>query len=279
MILKNIYKWHRVCSLIIAIPVLLWAVSGFMHPIMTNLRPAISTQSIPVETIQSAKFALTLQQVLKQNKIDSIYSMRIIHIDSNWFYQVKTSRSYNLQYISVKDGNVLAKGDWLYAQYLARLFLEGAPKNTNSKTPAMKMPMSIPMSDGMDCCTEAASTVLNNDTGAPIEGASLINKFDNEYKPIYNLLPVYKVQFKRDDDIRLYVETGQDRFAVAVDKNRAGFTKFFDLVHTWGWIDWLGKGRLLVIVFFSGLGFLTAIMGIYIFFSTKSKKVKGNPVL
>jgi hypothetical protein len=32
-------------------------------------------------------------------------------------------------------------------------------------------------------------------------------------------------------------------------------------------------------VFFSGLGFITAVMGIYIFFSTKSKKVKGNLVV
>ena len=275
MIRKNIYKWHRICSLIIAVPVLLWATSGFMHPIMTNLRPAVKTQSIPVDTIDSRKIKLTLQQVLKQNRIDSIYSARLVHIDTNWFYQVRTSRKYALQYISVKNGNILTKGDWLYAQYLARLFLEGPPKKMKGQMPAMEMPAS----DGMDCCGEAASTVLNNKTGAPIEWASLITRFDEEYKPIYCLLPVYKVQFKRDDNIRLYVETGQDRFAVAVDKNRAAFTQFFDLVHTWGWIDFLGQGRIIVIIIFSGLGFITAVMGVYIFFSTKSKKVKGNPLV
>jgi uncharacterized ParB-like nuclease family protein len=276
--IKTLYKWHRICSLIIAIPVLLWALSGFMHPIMTNLRPAVTTQSIPVETIESSKIKRTLQQVLKQNKIDSIYSVRLIHIDTNWFYQVKTSSKYNLQYISVKDGNILDKGDWLYAQYLARWFLEGKPKKANDKMPAMEMPMSMPMSE-MDCCTEAANTVLNSETGAPIEGASLISQFDDEYKSIYSLLPVYKVEFKRNDHIRVYVETGQDRFAVGVDKNRAAFTRFFDLAHTWAWIDFLGKGRILVVIFFSGLGFITAIMGLYIFFSTKSKKVVGNPVV
>jgi hypothetical protein len=276
MIRKNIYKWHRICSLIIAIPVLLWATSGFMHPIMTNLRPDVKMQSIPVQTIDSSNIKLTLQQVLKQNKIDSIYSARLVHIDTNWFYQVKTSPGYDLQYISVKNGNILAKGDWLYAQYIARLFLEGAPKK-KGKTPAMEMPM--PMSDGMDCCGEAASTVLNNKTGTPIAYASLITQFDGEYKPIYCLLPVYKVQFKRVDNIRLYVETGQDRFAVAVDKNRAAFTKFFDLVHTWGWLNFLGKGRLLIIMLLAGLGFFTALMGLYIFFSTKSKRVKGNPLV
>ncbi len=275
MIRKNIYKWHRICSLIIAIPVLLWACSGFMHPIMTNLRPAMKTQSIPVVPINSGKIKRSLKQVLEQNKIDSIYSVRLVHIDTNWFYQVKTSKKYELQYISASNGNILAKGDWLYAQYIARIFLEGPPKNAKSKMPAMEMPMSA----GMDCCGEAASTVLNNKTGAPVDYASLITKFDGEYKPIYCLLPVYKVQFKRSDDIRLYVETGQDRFSVAVDKNRAAFTKFFDLVHTWGWINFLGKGRLLVVMTLAGLGFLTASMGLYIFFSTNSKKVKGNPLV
>ena len=278
MIRKNIYKWHRICSLIIAVPVLLWATSGFMHPIMTNLRPAVKTQGIPVATIDSSKIRLTLQQVLKQNRIDSIYSARLVHIDTNWFYQVKTSRNYELKYISVKNGNILIKGDWLYAQYIARLFLESGPGKKN-KLPAIETPMSMTMGGEMDCCGEAASTVLNNKTGAPIEYASLVTKFDEEYKPIYCLLPVYKVQFKRDDNIRLYVETGQDRFAVAVDRNRAAFTKFFDLIHTWGWLHFLGKGRLLVVMLLAGLGFFTALMGLYIFFSTKSKRIKGNSLV
>jgi hypothetical protein len=279
MIRKNIYKWHRTCSIIIAVPVLLWAISGFMHPIMTNLRPAVKTQSIRVETPGANSIKLSLQQVLKQNHIDSIYSVRLVHIDTNWFYQVKTGKSYGLQYISTKNGNILTKGDWLYAQYLARLFLEGTPKKSKGKAPAMEMPAGMDMGGTPDCCGEAANTVLNNKTGAPIEGASLINSFDEEYKSIYCLLPVYKVTFKRADHIRLYVETGQDRFAVAVDKNRAAFTTFFDLVHTWGWVNFLGKGRIFVEMFFTGLAFITTLMGIYIFFTTKSKKVAGNELV
>lgn len=273
MLKRNIYKWHRTCSIIIAIPVLLWACSGFMHPIMTNLRPAISTQSIPQDTIDKSRLKLTLQQALERNKIDTVYSARLVHIDTNWFYQVSVSRRYNLWYISAKNGNVLPKGDWLYAQYLARIFLEGSPKKDHKKT-AMTMPM--PETGGMDCCGEAASTVLNNKTGAPVANVSLVTKFDEEYNSIYCLLPVYRVDFKRDDHIRIYVETGQDRFSIAVDQNRANFTKFFSLVHTWGWINFLGKGRLFVEIFFAGLGFVTALMGLYIFFTTKSKKSKGN---
>ncbi|HVW98248.1 MAG TPA: PepSY domain-containing protein [Mucilaginibacter sp.] len=279
MIRKNIYKWHRICSLIIAVPVMLWAGSGFMHPIMTNLRPAVRTQSLPADTINPRNIRLTLTQALQQNKLDTIYGARLVHIDTNWFYQVRVSRDYNLWYISVKNGQVLPNGDWLYAQYIARLFLEGAPKKAGQKSAPMSMKDMSGMSDMADCCSEAATTVLNNKTGAPVKNVSLIRKFDGEYKSIYCLLPVYRVEFKRDDHIRLYVETAQDRFSIAVDKNRAAFTAFFDFVHTWGWLDLLGKGRILVEMFFTVLGFITALMGLYIFFTTNSKKAKGNSLM
>ncbi|GAA4806387.1 PepSY domain-containing protein [Olivibacter ginsenosidimutans] len=278
MMRKNIYKWHRVSSLIIAIPVLLWAFSGFMHPIMTNFRPAVSTQAIPVEALNKHKIPLSLQEVLARNKLDSVYSVRLIHIDTNWFYQLRLNAGVQLTYISAKNGQILPKGDWLYAQYLARFFLEGPlSKDVSHRQDTLVRPVAPSMA--MDCCGEAAATVLHHKRGAPIAGVSAVHTFNNEYKSIYCLLPVYKVAFDRVDRIRLYVETGQDRFAVAFDKNRAAFNAFFSLVHTWGWINFLGKGRVLVEMFFCGLAFLTALMGIYIFCTTRSKKVQGNKLV
>ncbi|MBA4198150.1 MAG: hypothetical protein C0459_11415 [Chitinophaga sp.] len=104
----------------------------------------------------------------------------------------------------------------------------------------------------------------------------MLKDFDDEYKSINKLLPVYKVAFERNDDIRIYVETIQDRFAFAVDDKRAVFNKIFALFHTWEWLNFLGKGRVFVELFFVGFAFLTATMGIYIFFITKTKKANGN---
>jgi len=128
MIRKNIYKWHRTTSLIIAIPVLLWAISGFLHPIMTNIRPKIATQFIKPAVIDSSTIKMPLQEALQKNGIDSFLSVRLIAIDTNWFYQVKLLHSPELEYYSVSNGKKLKKGDWLYAQYLARIFLEGQKK-------------------------------------------------------------------------------------------------------------------------------------------------------
>ncbi len=269
MIRRNIYKWHRTCSLIIAIPVLLWAGSGFLHPVMTNIRPRIATQAITPVAIDTAKIKMPLAAALKLHRIDSFNMVRLVHIDTNWFYQLKLPHRDELLYISAISGRILTYGDWLYAQYLARIFLEGGER-------ASRPPSTRPAAALHDCCEAAADYVLNPPKGAPVKDVLLLRSYDNVYQSINRILPVYKVSFERSDGIRIYVETAQDRFAFAADSKRAAFNTLFSMLHTWQWIGFLGKWKLLVEIFFSGLAFITALMGIYIFFITKSKKANGR---
>src|ERR1700744_3340749 len=85
---KKLYRLHRQLSIIIAIPVLLWAGSGFMHPLMTNIRPAIATQGWPAAAVDAERLRVSLTAALRQHHIDSFSSVRLVHIDTNWFYQV-----------------------------------------------------------------------------------------------------------------------------------------------------------------------------------------------
>ncbi|KAI9449424.1 hypothetical protein F5148DRAFT_1291548 [Russula earlei] len=266
---KKIYQYHRITSLIVAIPLLLWAMSGFMHPIMTNIRPAIATQFLAPAVIDSNKIQVPLDAALKQNRIDSFGNFRIIHIDTNYFYQVQLSQQPEPLYLSTKNGKLLPDGNWLYAQYLAKQFLEGPQKNSVAFNTVAGI--SVNAAAG-DCCDAASAYVLNNDKGSKVTNATLVTAFDNEYKSINRLLPVYKVSFERADGIRIYVETTQDRFAFAMNNKRAVFDTLFRLFHLWGWLDWLGKGRLVVEFLFVFLAFSTTLMGLYIFCTTKSKK-------
>ncbi|RXK80758.1 PepSY-associated TM helix domain-containing protein [Filimonas effusa] len=273
MFRRNIYKWHRWVSVIVAVPVLLWAVSGFLHPVMTNVRPQIASQVLPVERIDSGYIKMPLAQVLKQNGIDSLYSVRIIHIDTSWFYQVKTNAAGRLEYFSALNGNRLKRGDWLYAQYLAKYFLEGVKHD--SLTIHKQKPANEPVSQ--DCCDAATDCVMNA-SGAEVANVALVTEFNEEYKPNNRLLPVYCVSFNRPDGIRIYVETGQSRFSAAIDDKRALFTRFFSLVHTWGWLSFLGPGRLIVEVVLMLLSLATTIMGLYIFFISKAPQANSNGI-
>lgn len=276
MIRKNIYKWHRICSLIIAIPVILSAVSGFMHPIMTNLRPTVAAQGLRPIAIDSSQIAVSLSAALDSNHIDSIGRFRIVHIDTNWFYQVQRGMADEPVYLSTKTGKRLPNGDWLYAQWLARQFLEGPVKERKEREMvaiAVDLPSTIP-----DCCSAATSAVINA-KGSKVLDVERLTSFDVEYSEINRLLPVQKVSFARPDSMRIYVETTQDRFALAVDQRRAIFNKVFQFIHTYKFFDFLGAGKQVVEFLLMAIAFLTTVMGIYIFFSTRSRKVPGNAVV
>lgn len=266
MIRKNIYKWHRISSLIIAIPVLLWAISGFMHPLMTTIKPKIATQTLIPQPIDPTALETPLSSALEQNDIKSIHTVRLVHIDTNWFYQVQLKNGEPPLYLSAKNGKSLRNGDKLYAQYIAKQFLQGQPKTSGQGQIVQAS------SSGHDCCDAATSCILTDTTGSLVESVEPITGFNKEYKYVNRLLPVYKVKFDRADSIRVYVETTQDRFAFAMDNRRAGFDRFFAICHTWDWLSDAGKLKYLLTGSITLLGFLTTIMGLYIFFITKTKK-------
>jgi hypothetical protein len=273
---KKIYSWHRTLSLIIAIPVLLWAISGFMHPLMTNIKPAVATQKLTQTAIDSSDIKVPLRVALQKNNIAVFHSVRLIHIDTNFFYQVQQEVNKAPVYLSTFNGKLLPSGDWLYAQYLARQFLEGP---TTSAPAATAMPVAMVEEEGHDCCNAATACVLNNTTGSSVANVSRLTTFDKEYKFVNRLLPVYKVAFNRPDGIRVYVETTQDRFAFAMDNRRAIFDNLFQWLHTWSWLDALGNTKLVFIIAICIMAFCTALMGIYIFFITKTKKANGHALL
>ena len=245
---RKLYLLHRRLSILIAVPVLLWASSGLMHPIMTNIRPAVATQVYAATAVPAGRVFLPLDSVLRRRHIDSVCAVRLVHIDTSWFYQVRPVGGGAVPiYLSCTSGKVLPMGDWLYAQWLARYFLEGGGSHG----------ISGPVDD---CCGAATDVVLHPVHGAAVGNVSLLTAFDNEYKSINRLLPVYRVDFERADGIRIYVETAQDRFSFAMDRRRAVFDRFFRICHLWGWLDWLGRGRMVVEVCFALTAFVTAVL-------------------
>lgn len=287
------YRWHRTVSLIIALPVLLWAVSGFMHPLMTNLRPQVATQRLTAPVIDTAKMKVSLAQALQKNKIDSFSSFRLVAMNGNWFYQVKLPANPVLKYYSTDNGKLLPEGDELYARYLAKQFLEG-DEQAATDAKANKLLASLkpePLPDGSatvasealsgdhDCCTSTMFSIMNITKGAKVTTVDFIEQFNGEYKYVNRYLPAYKVSFDRKDGIRIYVETGHDRFALAVDNRRAAFDTFFSLFHTLGWLDGMGRGKYVVTILIMLMTLFTTIMGLYIFFTTSTKKRNGNTIV
>lgn len=237
MIKRNIYKWHRWLSVSVAIPVIMWTVSGITHPIMTSFKPKIKNQFIKSSPLDTSKISISLKVALQKNNITSVINFRIIELNNKYYYQVKLKENDELAYLSATNGVPYPDGDKQYAVQLAKKILGDTSR----------------------------VTAINS-----------VESFDEEYVYINRLLPVYKVNFDRKDGIRIYIDTYGSRLALAMDDGRRAFGIFFMSFHSFGFLDCFGNFRLLVLILLSVLSFLTACLGIYIWFIISRKRKNIN---
>jgi len=266
---RNIYKWHRITSLIIAVPILLWTVSGFLHPVMGMFKPEVKNGMLPVAAIGTSRIKVSLQDALQQNKIGRLHNFRIVKLYEVYYYQIQQLEYDSLTYINCNTGNVLIDGDERYAAHLAQRFLSepNGSKGGGHSHHGMQANFAVIG----DSRTNSGQIVQEK---SKVIGTELIKTFDGEYKGSNKLLPVYKVSFEREDGIRLYVETVADRLAAAVDDKKAWFTKFFAITHSWSFMDSWGGWKSALLGSISALCFVTSLFGFYIYNISNKKKIK-----
>jgi hypothetical protein len=264
---KNIYRWHRITSLVIAVPVILWTLSGFLHPVMSVFKPNVRSGSLPSVTLDTTDIDVSLKQALLQNHISKINGFRIVQLYKNLYYQVSEPDSDSLTYLSCLDGSVLPDGDKMYAAYLAVQYLTEQPPAADHHN--QHAPHSSMVIHAVHVTPPPADI---EDSKSRIKSITLLTSFNKEYKRSNVLLPVYRVCFSRGDGLRLFVETSTDRLAYAADSKRVWFTNFFSITHSWSFLDSWGNWKSLLLGSFSALCFLSSVFGFYIYNLTSKKK-------
>ncbi|OLY91488.1 PepSY-associated TM region [Cnuella takakiae] len=268
---RNAYRWHRITSLIVALPILLWTISGLLHPVINSSKPQVRNQSLPPTAIDTTRISLPLQQALQQNGIQYIHNFRIVKLYEVFYYQVQQPGIDTPTYINCASGTTLLNGDRNYAAYLAHQFLYaklkgGTKQGGHHHAAAASI---LPASFG------TAQQPLGK---ARIKSVQLLTHFDSEYKASNKILPVYRVTFDRADSIRLYIETPADRLVLAIDQRKAWFTQFFSITHSWSFLNGMGKMKSIWLGGFSLLCFASGVLGFYVYnITSKKKSSKGRP--
>lgn len=238
---QNMYQWHRTIGIITIIPVILWTLSGLMHPFMAHFfKPEIAHEKLEIQTVKPTDLTLSLQEVLQQNDIRQFKNYQIVAFNNATYYQVKNSIG-DLLYFDTSNGKELVNGDSIYAENLSRYFLD------DQKSPVIK--------------------------------SELITEFDHQYKYINRYLPVYKVTFDRPDTMEVYVETSSSKLATFNPASRQFFIWFFDVFHNWSFIDAISNNsiRIITMVFLLAIIGFSAISGIVIYgFLWKQFKKSDN---
>ncbi|QYS90183.1 PepSY domain-containing protein [Flavobacterium davisii] len=237
---QRIYKGHKLLAYITFIPVILWCLSGIMHPFMAHFfKPQIKNEWIEPKAIDPAKVKVSLQEILQKEKITTFKNCRFIEMNNNWFYQIKL-RNNSLTYFNTLNGKKMKQGDEKYAQYLAKYFLD--------------------------------------DNQSKISKIEYLTQFDHQYKYVNRYLPVYKITFDRNDNMQVYVETTSSKLATFNPLSRQIFIWFFDTFHNWSFLDAITTNeiRIAFMIIFLGTIILSALSGIFIygFFWKTFKKIQ-----
>lgn len=226
---QKVYNWHRIIGLITVIPVIFWTISGLMHPFMSHwFKQTLPKEKLETSVLNKEQLKFSLQDILKENQITEFLNFRIVSFDKETFYQIKDT-DRRLRYFNSQTGKELKNGDILYAEFLARYFLD--------------------------------------DKKSKITGIHIQSEFKQEYKYVNRLLPVFKVSFQRDDEMDVYVETLSGRLATYNDAHRKNFLWIFDVFHNWSFLDKIANNsiRIMAMVSLLSVIILSALSGISIY--------------
>ncbi|SEM74020.1 PepSY-associated TM region [bacterium A37T11] len=239
---KRWYTWHRWMGITALIPVIFWTLSGIMHPLMSNwFRPVLAHQMLMPTVVDSTKVRLNIRDVMAMNHISEVSNVRIVQVDSAYFYQVDLGTPV-LRYFDAQNGKELNHGDALYATQLARYF-SGFEKDNISKL-------------------------------------QMLTNFDDEYRDVNRLLPAYCVTFAKPHNVDVYVDTRSDRLATYNTPPKRAFIHIFNNLHNWLFIrSLLGETiRKMVMTTMLIIIFLSAFSGLVVYGVMWNKfKKQGAP--
>ncbi|GLS24916.1 PepSY domain-containing protein [Marinibactrum halimedae] len=109
---------------------------------------------------------------------------------------------------------------------------------------------------------------------SPIKNVTFINEFTPDYPWVNRLLPVYKVEFERADQLTVYVHTETNALAAINNRWKTALQTFFRVFHTWSWLDELPLLRVGIITILLLSLLAACISGIVMMITIKRKVYK-----
>jgi hypothetical protein len=231
ILLKRLLSLHRALGGALGVLVLMWALTGVLHPIMSATQPQPAKRMPPPQQLSLAS-AMPLPAVLRQHNIHTVQEVQAIQLSPSVFaYRVKTTDSPIGQYFDSQTGRLIAQGEQQDAERLA-VWYSGKPVTA-------------------------------------IQSSQIITTFSDDYPNVNRLLPVWQVQF--EDGLRAYVDPSQSRLATLSNDRKMWMARIFRLGHTWTWgqTGWTGQHVLMKIALSATM--LLTVLGVFLFFRIRNR--------
>lgn len=190
-------RWHRRVAVFGATTLLLWGLSGLLHPLLTTFGPQQKVFYPPRAELDLAG-GPELDRMLAGAGIDAAAAIRVVAGADGPLLQVTTDPMAPRRYLSLADGTELLDHDAAQALFLARHYLQ------------------LP--------------------DAPVLAIEHVHGFSAEYPEVNRLLPVWRVRFDTPDALTAWVYTETSALAAVGNRFKSIVQGAFQLVHTWSWL-------------------------------------------
>jgi hypothetical protein len=247
---KRFYVIHKWLGIVACAAVFAWSVTGFLHPLMSWTQPRPAQPFLKRGVLTPEQFKVPLSAALAQNNIKTLGGFNVVSFNGAAYYQILpanqtaqtmsdagadchssvVSQTINEEtplYLSVADGGLLPEGDQRYAEYLARHFAD--------------------------------------EKNAPVKSQRLVTDFDESYRAVNRLLPVYEVAFDRADGLKAFVDTGASQLGTLVDTRKARLQWAFTSFHNLELAGMPNRTRQVFITLLMSAVFLTALSGLIVY--------------
>lgn len=230
---RLLFRWHQQLAIIGGIALLMWGVSGLLHPLMTIFGPQQAVFMPPMQPID-LQGSRPIGATLAEAGIERAEAIRLVPGHHGPLWQVTQAQDRERRYFEPDTGAELPRHDREQALWLARHWL------------------------------------AKPDT--PVKDIVWVTEFSSAYPAVNRLLPVWRVTFDTEDALTAWIYTETGSLASVSNDWKMGVQRWFQWVHTWSFLprdaEWV---RVLLITALVGTLFLMAATGVGLLFSIRRK--------
>jgi hypothetical protein len=198
---------HRKLAWVAGLVAVLWAATGFLHPIMSWTAPRPAVQAPPVQALMLDGLTPPATALAAEGVTESTL-VRLVMVEGKPYWFAARDNSARVV-LDARSGAAAPETERRHAIALARHY-----------------------------------AVLPD---AEVEATRLITAFSTDYPSVNRLLPVWEVRFATPDGLTLYVDTGLDRLAAVTNDLRCVLLSIFQNVHTLKFLEAFEPLRLAVV--------------------------------
>lgn len=219
----TLMQWHRRVGILACGALLLWSLSGAMHPLMSRYQPQPAARTAPQVT-PVASDSPALKEILAREDLPILTEARLVQLPQGPVWRVETEGQKAIaRYFLAVNGQEMPDGERRHAEFLARHFL--------------------------------------GDEDSAIATIERIEHFGGNYPYVNRLLPVHRVEFVREDGMQVFVDTRHAQLATLMDARKERMNWIFVTFHNWRFAGAKDDARVAVAALFLITVLATSLLG------------------